>query len=111
MWCIKDVREEVSVARGSSKLGGLGRGRNSAEALPDLPGAEQQDGFSVPAPPSTARDILPGEPFEPSPAGLPPRGTRISADPGWGNGGPRPPGGPRGPDPPRLRPPTGPHGA
>ena len=74
---MEDVREEVSVARGSSKVGGLGRGRKSAEALLDVPGADQQDGFAVPAVPSSARNILPGEPFEAiEPRGLPTaRGT------------------------------------
>jgi hypothetical protein len=103
------MREEVDVARGSSKLGGLGRGRKTAEAQPTVSGTEQQDGFPIPAVPSSARNILPGEPFEPASAGLPaPRSGDSFAGPGWGAGAPGLPGDPVGLNPLGFEPSTGP---
>jgi hypothetical protein len=76
------VVEEVAVARGGSMFGGRGRDRDAADA-----GPESIDAGASPAP-SSARTILPGEPFEAAPASFP---SQRPADPlmpsGWGMSG------------------------
>ncbi|MDQ1635938.1 MAG: hypothetical protein QOJ32_2747 [Frankiaceae bacterium] len=75
------VFEEVEVARGSAKLGGRGRGRSgSAEAVPE-------HGDAGNAAPSPARNILPGEPFEPAAVSFG-HGADPLMNSGWGAGGP-----------------------
>ncbi len=75
------VFEEVEVARGNAKLGGRGRGRSgSTETLPEF----TDPGNGAPSP---ARNILPGEPFEPAAASFG-HGPDPLMPSGWGANGP-----------------------
>ena len=77
------------MARGSSKLGGRGRGTEVIEQTG--PGtAWPSDGTGLSAAPSPARNILPGEPFEPVAASFPtqrhpePAPFPATTPAGWG---------------------------